>query len=113
MNYEINKNGEYYFILIKSRRSDKSFEYFLKDINIDDYVYIKQTNSFRIIQKDELKKYAGVFFIEKEKFDLDNFNNWGDWNKENSYGLANGNMFHFLSRPFPNFNPFDKIKEIK
>ena len=106
MNYEINKKV-YYFILIKSRRSDKSFEYFLKNINIDDYVYIKPTNSFRIIQKDELKKYAGVFFIEKEKFDLDNFNNWVDWNKENSYG------FHFLSRPFPNFNPFDKIKEIK
>jgi len=102
MNYrKIIKTNNY----IKSRRSNLSLDYFIKDINLDDYIIIKRTNNFRILEEKDIEKYAGFLLIKKDEFDEDNFNRWNDW-------LKNNVSTKYLSKPFPNFNPFEKIKEI-
>ena len=106
MNYENRRllNSENFFIF-KSRRSNKSLEYFLDQIKIEDYILIKYTGNFRIINIEEIYKYAGVLFIKKDIFDEENFNLWQDWIKNNI-------PINFLVKPYPDFDPNKKFKEI-
>ena len=106
MNYINNRpiNSEHFF-LFKSRGSNNSLEYFLDQIKIEDYILIKYTGNFRIINIEEIYKYAGVLFIKKDIFDEENFNLWLVWIKNNI-------SIRFLDKPFPDFDPNKKFKEI-
>ena len=102
MNYE--KHGKYE--IHKIRRSKTPLTYFLQDINLDDYIFIKSTRYFKIINPQELEKWAGFFLIKKQEFNEDNFYLWLNWINKNKIDI------HYLNKPFPNFNPYTKIKEI-
>jgi len=73
---------------------------------LDDYIFIKKTRLFKIINTSELEKWAGFILIKKQEFDEDNFYLWLNWINKNKIGI------HYLCKPFPNFNPYTKIKEI-
>lgn len=105
MGYIILYNNGKCIRLDKSRRSELSLDFFIKDLILDDYVIIKRTCNFKIIDKKYIEKYAGILLIKKDNFNYDNFNNWIKWIKQNI-------TFKYLSVPFPNFDPFSKIKEI-
>ena len=106
MNYENHRpiNSEHFYI-VKSRRSNKSLEYYLDQIKIEDYILIKKTGNFRIINKENIEKYAGVLFIKKNIFDEENFNLW-------LVCIKNNISIRFLDKPFPDFDPNKKFKEI-
>ena len=91
--------------LMKNTKSVKSLDFFIKDLILDDYIIIKMTCNFKIIDKKDIEKYAGILLIKKDNFNYDNFNNWINWIKQNV-------KFNYLSKPFPDFDPFPKIKEI-
>lgn len=97
-------NSEHFYI-VKSRRSNNSLKHYLDQIKIEDYILIKQTYNFRIINKENIEKYAGVLFIKKDIFNEENFNLWLVWIKNNI-------SFRFLHKPFPDFDPNKKFKEI-
>ena len=106
MNYENNRpiNSKHFFIQ-KMIGSNKSLEYYLDQIKIEDYILIKMTRNFRIINIEEIYKYAGVLFIKKDIFDEENFNLWQNWIKNNI-------PINYLNKPFPDFDPNIKFKEI-
>lgn len=106
MNYENNRpiNSQHFFIQ-KMRRSNKSLEYYLDQIKIEDYILIKRTRNFRIINIENIEKYAGVLFIKKDIFNEENFNLWQNWIKNNI-------SIKYLDKPFPDFDPNKKFKEI-
>lgn len=104
MGYEIYNNGKY-ISFNKVRRSELSLDFFIKDLILDDYIIIKKSNSFKIIDKKDIEKCSGILLIKKDNFNEDNFNKWINWIKQNV-------SFNYLSKPFPDFDPFPKIKEI-
>ena len=94
-----------HFYIGKMRGSEKSLEYFLNKIKIEDYILIKMTRNFRKINIENIEKYAGVLFIKKDIFDEENFNLWLVWIKNNI-------PINYLNKPFPDFDPNKKFKEI-
>jgi hypothetical protein len=91
---------------IKSRRSSTPLSFLLKDLDLNDYIIIKITSNFRIIEEKDIEKYAGFFLIKKSDFDEENFKLWLDFIKYNKID------FKYLSRPFPNFYLTKKLKEL-
>ena len=107
------KIGKY--LINKATISKTPLDYFLKDLNLDDYVFIKKTNVIRLINKNELEKYAGFILIKKSEFDEHNFNLWCKWIKENVKIIFLSKLYKGLHNKigiFPNFDPYEKIKEI-
>lgn len=102
MNWE--KHNKYLYKKLKT--STKPLSFFLKNINLNDYVIIKETANFRVIEEKDIEKYAGFLLFKKSDFDEENFKLWLDFIKYNKIN------FKYLSRPFPNFDLTKKLKEL-
>ena len=96
-----------YFILFYRRTSNKSLKYFLDQFNVDEYIIFKSTNKFRQLTYNELieEKYTFYLFIRNDIYDQENNMLWFDWIKNNI-------TIQYLNKPFPNFNPYEKIIEL-
>lgn len=100
--------GGDHFRLAYVRRSNLPLQHFLDQLNIDDYVIFKKTSSFKQISYNELleEKYSAYLFIRKDIYDHSNTMLWFDWIKDNLLTIK------YLDKPFPNFNPYEKIIEL-
>ena len=100
--------GGDYFLLMNLKGSKYTLSYYLDQFNIDEYIIYKATNCFRRFTIEELleEKYTCYLFIMKDIYDEENFNRWLKWIKGRI-------SINYLVKPFPNFNPYEKIKEIE
>lgn len=90
----------------KLRSSSTPLSFLLKDLDLNEYVIIKKTGNFRIIGEKDIEKFSGFLLIKKSDFDEENFKLWLDFIKLNKIN------FKYLSKPFPNFDPTKKLKEL-
>lgn len=94
------------FILLYDRKSKKDLKLYLNQFDINDYWIYKNSNKqFNIDIKDFYNfKYAGYIFFLKELYNKDYIDIWIVY----LHSISKSN-FYYLVKPFPNFNPEDKI----
>ena len=96
MGYRMNnKLDKGCFELGKNNKVNESINYYLDKFNIDlnDYCIVKATKKYRILQVDEIEKYAGVICFNKEIF------NKGDIKQYLDFINGLGNLIVFLHKP--------------
>ena len=98
-----------WFLLGRNRKSNNTLEYYLNQINIDDYNIYKATNNFRRCTETDVyfMNYCRFLLIKKE-IDTHNFYEWRNF----IYNIAKLNKLAYLNRPFPNIDT-KKIKIIE
>jgi hypothetical protein len=89
-----------YFILIYSRRSNKTLKDFTPLFNFNDYWCFKSTRHQRLVDEAEFLefKHACYVFLKKEKYDLNHILNWVQF----MVGLGG---IQYLAKPLPPFDP--------
>ena len=93
------KVGGDYFLLIKSKRSDKYLKDFIHLFNIDDYWCYKVTNRQRLVNEQEFLdfKHSGYIFFKKNIYDKNNIDEWIDF----IYNVGS----KYLNKSTPPFSP--------
>jgi len=101
------KVGGDYFFLQKEKISDKNLQFYLNQFNPKDYYIYKSTNRFKEVNYEDLLefKYSGYILFKKDLYDKEWIDIWIDF-----LSYVKTNSFQYLSKPFPAFNPEDKIK---
>jgi hypothetical protein len=110
MGYEIRNNiDKGYFSLIKSNRSIESFEYLLDKhkIHLNDYWIVKSTRNFKLLEKDEYKKYSGIMCFRKDLYKKE------DIEMGINFLIKIDLTIPYISIPFPPVEVLNKIKIIK
>lgn len=102
--------GGDYFKLLYSRKSNKLLSNYLEMFNHEDYHILKGTNRQCIITYEDFLefKYAYYIFFKKDLYDIEHIKLWLEF----SLKLKLGGVM-YLVKPFPPFNPNEKIKIIK
>ncbi len=98
--------GVDYFRLIYVRASKKYLNDYLLLFNFNDYYCFKSSEYQRQVSYEELLefKYSGYIFFKKDKYNIKFIELWLKYIKEE---LIDG--INYLSKPFPPFNPYEKI----
>lgn len=98
--------GGDYFVLGYNRRSKYNLYYYLLKFRVDDYWIYKCSNKFRCVKIEDLMnfKYAGYILFKKDIYSKEHIENWVSY-----LHSVNRDSFIYLARPFPPFNPEDKI----
>ena len=98
-----------HFRITKITKGKYSLIEVVKLFNINDFIIYKQTDSIRRVEISDFLnlKYSGYVFLHKDKYTEDDMNTWINWFKDNKYRIL------FVERPFPKFNPYERIKFIK
>jgi hypothetical protein len=111
MNYDfINRLDKGYFRLVKRNFDGINIKIILDKYNIDfnDYHIIKQTDSFRLINLNDIFNYSGVICFHKSMYSLEYINLWFNFlYKELKIQPK------FINIPFPPEYMLNKIKVIK
>lgn len=91
----------------RSRRSNKNLQFYLDQFDHKDYWIYKSTNVFKEIFYEDLLefKYSGYIFFKKNIYSKDHIENWIKYLKFINLTRS----FQYLSKPFPNFDPYKKI----
>lgn len=99
--------GGDYFSLLYSRKSNNNLQFHLDQFDPNDYWIYKSTRKFKEVTYQDLLdfKYASYIFFKKDLYDKDWIDNWINF----IYSIKDMS-FLFLHKPFPPFNPQDKIK---
>ena len=99
--------GGDYFKLVYSRRSNKNLQFYLDQFNHEDYYIYKSTRIFKEVNYQDLLefKYAGYILFKRDLYNKEWIDMWIDW----LYSIKDMS-FLFMNKPFPAFNPEDKIK---
>ena len=92
--------GGDYFRLIFIRKSNKTLQEYIKDIDLNAYYILKYTRHQILVSIEELIefKYSGYIFFKKELYNIENILDWCNWMK--SIG-----GIQYLTKPTPPFNP--------
>ncbi len=77
------------------------------NIDLNNYFIIKATRNFKILNVDEIEKYACIFCINKNLISIDLINKWFD------FFIINNNPIPYVVKPFPPENVIKLIKFIK
>jgi hypothetical protein len=110
MGYEIRNNiKKGYFILIRSNKSNESFEYLLDkyEIDLNDYWVLKTSDRFRFLEKDQYKKYAGITCFKKDLFKKEYIEEFFE------FLIKIDLMIKFLVKPIPPKEVLNKMKIVK
>ncbi len=101
--------GSSYFSLIKRNYVGQPLSFFLKQFNLDEYYILKRSNMFRLITQEDFleEKWSGYIFFKKSNYELEHINLWIEFIMETKMRVR------YLNEPFPPFDPYDKIEEIK
>lgn len=93
-----------YFKLTRSRRSNKNLQFYLDQFDHKDYWIYKSCRTFKEVSYNDLLefKYSGYIFFNKDLYSKDHIEDWIGYCKKD-------NLFLFLDKPFPNFDPYKKI----
>jgi hypothetical protein len=104
------KRTEEFFSIQKLKLGRYTIDEIVREFNINNYVIIKATRNFRVLNTEEFYNlnYSCYTFIRKDLFDLRNFNLWNNFLEDNRVDLV-----FYKDCLFPEFNPNDKIKFIK
>jgi hypothetical protein len=98
-----------WFLLGRAKRSKETLQYYLNQINIDDYNIYKASNKFKLSCKEDLfnMKYARFFLIKKE-LDINTIEAIDIlYNKLKLNGLT------YINKPFTSIDILKKIKIIE
>tara|TARA_R110002050_G_scaffold74369_3_gene159583 strand:+ start:24 stop:371 length:348 start_codon:yes stop_codon:yes gene_type:complete len=100
-------NKEYFRIHKNNNDKFKSLEYFIDNINFDDYFIYKSSNKFRRVSVEEFKefKYVSFIFFRKDLYNEKDFELW----LYTIYESINIDM-RFITKPFPSVNYLKLIK---
>lgn len=79
-----------------------------KNINVEDYWILKKTGNFKLLEKHEYEKYAGVIGFKKDLFKKEDIELW----IYKIYKELNMSM-PYLSKPFPPIEMLNKIKVVQ
>lgn len=106
----INKIGNVggdYFRLEFLRASKHNLQFYLDQFDINDYYIFKSTRHFKLVEIEYFLdfKYAGYILFKKDKYNLENTLKWIDFMKNNF-------SYRYFAKPFPPFDPYEKIKII-
>lgn len=101
------KVAGYYFSLQKEKSSKNNLQFYLDIFNHQDYYIYKSTNRFKEVSYDDLLefKYAGYIFFKKDMYSKEWIDIWIEFLSD-----VKTISFYYLVKPFPPFNPEDKIK---
>ena len=95
-------NGDY-FTLTKRRSSDITLDYYLDNIDFDNYLIYKATGKFRRVE--DIGKYASYIFFRKDIYCKDHIDKW----IEEIYEIQS---MPYLNKPFPRIQVIGKIEVI-
>jgi len=92
--------GGDYFKLTYARRSNKTLQEHIKNLDLNAYWIMKATRHQILVSIEELIefKYSGYIFFKKELYNIENILDWCNWMK--SIG-----GIQYLTKPTPLFNP--------
>lgn len=109
MGYEL-VNHKGWFYTYKVKRSNESLEYLLDkhNINLDDYLILKQSGKFRFLDIDEIYKYSGITCFKKDLFKRQDIDKWLDF-IYNELDIT----LNYLVKTFPDISLMDKIRVIE
>lgn len=101
--------GSSCFKLCKRNHKGELLSYFLDKIDLDEFHILKRSSLFRVISQEELleEKWAGYIFFKKSEYELEHINLWIEFLKKSKISV------NFVNKPFPQFDPNDKIEEIR
>lgn len=111
MGYElVNHKDKGWFYSYKVKRSDESLEYLLDKHNIDlnDYLILKQSGKFRFLDIEDRYKYAGITCFRKDIFKKEDIERWLDL-IYNELDIT----LTFLTKTFPDISLMNKINVIQ
>ena len=96
-------NGGYFYIK-KESNTNKDLNYYLDQVNIDEYYIYKGSNKFREVSIDDIlnHRYSGYIFFKKSIYDKNHIEYWIDYINTNKLDCR------FLTKPLPPFKT-DKI----
>ena len=97
-------NSDYF--RIEKRKEGYDIDYYMKEINFDNYYILKTTSNFRFASKQDILdgKYAGFFFLSKKLNKKEDIQSWFDWIDGGCY-----KDFKYLSKPLPPVSIIEKI----
>ena len=102
--------SEDWFSIIRSNKSSTPIEYYLDQLNLDEWYIYKMTGKFRRADINELIefKYAGYIFFNKKLYNDAEIDEWIEFYHEDlKLGCSGGS---FLSKPFPPIYIKNKIR---
>ena len=94
-----------HFIIKKLSKSNIHLDYYLDKINFNNYWIYKCTGKFRMVEKEDIGKYAGYIFFRKDLYSKDYIDNWI---KE----MCKIQSIPFLVKPFPRVGILKKIEVV-
>ena len=101
--------GDNFKILKRTSSDAKDLDFFLKQFNLEDYIILKGSNSFRIVSTEDFLefKHSNYVFFSKDKYEVNDIQRWLDTiNKELKIPV------NYLNKPFPPISIIDKINVI-
>lgn len=101
----IRKIGGKWFEIRFEKKSNITLQYYLELFNQEDYHIVKSSDKQRFISYDQFIdfRYVGYLFFKKDIYDIEHIKIWLNF-------LPTIGGIKFLNRPFPPFNPYEKIK---
>jgi hypothetical protein len=100
---------ETYFRIIKCNNGEYELNKINKLFNIEDYYIYKGTYYMKKVSIEEYYEleYSSYMFLKKRQYKIEDVEIWVNYIRDNKIRIL------FFERPFPNFNPNDRIKFIK
>ena len=102
-------NDDWFFIK-RLNKSSTPIEYYLDQLNLDEWYIYKKTNKFKIVNTEELLefKYAGYIFFNKKIYNYAEIDEWTEfYHEELKFGACGSS---YLSKPFPPIYIKNKIR---
>jgi hypothetical protein len=113
-NCEVIRFGnEDWFSIIRSNKSLTPIEYYLYQLNLDEWYIYKMTGNFRRADINELLefKYAGYIFFNKKFYDYIIIDEWIEfYYKELKLCGGSSGGSSYLSKPFPPIYIKNKVR---
>jgi hypothetical protein len=101
-----------WFRLIRLSKSSTPIEYYLDQLNLDEWYIYKMTNKFKIVNTEELIefKFAGYILFNKKIYNDAEIDEWIEFYHEELKFGGGGSGGGYFSKPFPPKTLMKKIR---